>query len=249
MKDLDSGKQTAVTLTPFEEENAVFNRDGTKIAYNRSEDQQWPIYVAAAGQPGVPEKVCDDCRALNDSSSDGSRLLYTRTVDARTPIAIELLNIISREKIRLIKHPTHTLFSPRFSPDDGWVSFHEFTGLASRRIYVARLRGNTPAPGGDWVPITDGLGLDRDACWAPDGSLLYFYSERDGFPCIWAQQLEPQTKRPRGDAFPVYHMHHARRSVRTFDDLSLARLSTAPGKLVFSMGEYSGNIWMATLQR
>jgi Tol biopolymer transport system component/predicted Ser/Thr protein kinase len=248
--DLATGKETAVTLTPFDEVKPVSNRDGTNIAYNRPEHQRWPIYVASTRQPDVPEKVCEDCRGLNDSSSDGSRFLYSpRAVDARTPIPIALLNLISREKIRLIEHPTHTLFSPRFSPDDAWVSFHEFTGLASRRIYVAPLRGNAPVPRGDWVPITDGAGLDRDACWAPDGNLLYFWSERDGFPCIWAQRLEPRTKRPFGEMFPVYHLHHARRSIRTFDNLALARLSTAQGKLVFSMGEYTGNIWMGTTQQ
>jgi serine/threonine protein kinase len=42
------------------------------------------------------------------------------------------------------------------------------------------------------------------------------------------------------------HLHHARRSLRSLDNLALGRLSTAPGKLVFSMGEYTGNIWMAS---
>ena len=74
----------------------------------------------------------------------------------------------------------------------------------------------------------------------PDGNLLYFFSERDGFPCIWAQRVEPLTKHPLGDMFPVYHLHHARRSVRSLDNLGVARLSTAPGKLVFSMGDVHG---------
>jgi eukaryotic-like serine/threonine-protein kinase len=247
MKDLASGKETAVTLTPFDESWPVSNREGTKLAYSRSENGQRPIHVVSAGQPGVPDKVCDDCVGLNDFSPDGRRLLYTpRPAHASAPNSIALLDLVSGEKIRLIEHPTHTLFSPRFSPDGRWVSFQEFTGLASRRIYVAPLRENAPVPARDWLPITDGTGLDRDAAWAPDGNLLYFFSERDGFLCIWAQRLEPLTKRPLGDMFPVYHLHHARRSIRSLDNLGVARLSTAPGKLVFSMGEYTGNLWMAS---
>jgi Tol biopolymer transport system component len=249
IKDLASGTETNVTVTPFDESWPASNREGTEVAYHRSDDRQWPIYVASAGQRGVPEKVCDDCRGMNDFSSDGRRLLYApMPTDASAPTPIAFLDLISGEKIRLIEHPTHRLFSPRFSPDDRWVSFQEFTGLASRRIYAAPLRGNAPVPAREWVPITDGTGLDRDACWAPDGNLLYFFSERDGFVCIWAQRLDPLTKRPIGDMFPVYHLHHARRSLRNLDNLGVARISTAPGKLVFSMGEYTGNVWMATPQ-
>jgi len=247
IKDLASGKETAVTLTPFNEFWPVSNIAGTTLAYHLSDGPRLPIYISSAGQPGVPEKVCDDCRAMNDLSSDGRRILYAPPAPgAPTPIA--LLDIVSRERIHLIEHPIHELFSPRFSPDDRWVSFHEFTGLASRRIYVAPLRGDAPVPAREWVPITDGTGLDRDPCWDPDGNLLYFFSERDGFQCIWAQRLDPPTKRPVGDMFPVYHLHHARRSLRSLDNLGVARLSTAPGKLVFSMGEYTGNVWMATPQ-
>ena len=246
VKDLTSGKEAPVTLTPFDESSPAFTRDGTRVAYERSENQQSPIYVASAAQPGVPDKVCEACGGLLDFSSDGRKLLVSRPVDASAPIPIALLDLLSGEQIRLLEHPTHSLFSSRFSPDDRWVSFQEFTGLASRRIWVAPLRGNAPVPAREWVPITDGTGLDRDAAWAPDGNLLYFFSERDGFPCIWAQRLEPLTKRPLGDMFPVYHLHQARRSIRSLDDLSVARLSTTPGKLVFSMGEYSGNIWLAS---
>ena len=252
MKDLASGKETAVTLTPFDELWAVSNREGTKLAYRlRSENGQVSTHVLSAGHPGVPHKVCDDCGGPNDFSPDERWLLFAdRPADASAPNPIAILDLVSGKKSRLIEHPTHTLFSPRFSPDGRWVSFQEFTGLASRRIYAAPLRGNAAVPARDWVPITDGTGLDRDAAWAPDGNLLYFFSERDGFPCIWAQRLEPLTKRPVGDMVPVYHLHHARRSLRSLDNLGVARLSTAPGKLVFSMGEYTGNVWLAsTMER
>jgi Tol biopolymer transport system component len=249
-KDLASGKETALTLTPFNESNAVLSRDGTKVVYNRFESERSAIYAISTGVASVPERVCEDCGPVSHCSSEGSRVLYSiRVGDASTPIGVLLLDLPSREMIRLIEHPKHALFVPRFSPDDRWVSFHEFAGVASRRIYVAPLRGTAPVPERDWVPITDGAGLDRDTCWSPDSNLLYFYSERDGFRCIWAQRLQPETKRPVGKMFPVYHLHHARRSIMGIVDLGLARISTAPGKLVFSMGEYTGNIWMGTAQQ
>ena len=36
---------------------------------------------------------------------------------------------------------------------------------------------------------------DGDApAWSPDANLLYFWSSRDGSPCLWAQRLDPLTK-------------------------------------------------------
>jgi len=49
--------------------------------------------------------------------------------------------------------------------------------------------------------------IDRYVWWSPDGNLLYFISERDGFVCLWAQRLDPATKHPQGAAFPIRHFH------------------------------------------
>ena len=82
--------------------------------------------------------------------------------------------------------------------------------------------------------------------WSPDGTLLYFSSDRDGFRCIWAQRLDRDTKRPVGSAFAMYHFHSARRSLMNADILKW-ELAVAPDKLVFHLGEITSNIWMTTL--
>ena len=64
--------------------------------------------------------------------------------------------------------------------------------------------------GADGIPITDGKEIDRQAYWSPDGNLLYYLSDRDGFRCIWAQSLNPATKHPEGEAFTVLHFHQGR---------------------------------------
>ena len=88
--------------------------------------------------------------------------------------------------------------------------------------------------------------MDRYAEWSPDGNMLYFLSERDSFRCIWAQRLDPVTKRPTGDAFAVRHFHTSRRSLTTIGDPVNLGLSVAIDKLIFSMVERTGNIWMAS---
>jgi hypothetical protein len=104
--------------------------------------------------------------------------------------------------------------------------------------YVAPFRGGQAIGEREWVDIIDG----EVRQWSPDGKLLYATSYRDGHRCIWAQRVNPATKHPVGAPFAVYHSHNARVSLANQGDLTL---SLAGGKLVFTMGERNGNIWMA----
>jgi hypothetical protein len=83
--------------------------------------------------------------------------------------------------------------------------------------------------------------------WSPDGNLLYYLSERDGFRCIRAQRLDPATKRPVGAPFDVYHSHSARRSLMN-PALHFLEISLSLDRMVFNLEERTGNVWMAKLE-
>ena len=72
--------------------------------------------------------------------------------------------------------------------------------------------------------------------------MIYFASDRGGFSCIWAQRLDAVTKRPVGAPFAVFHAHSARISVQ---DQAEVYLAIGRDKMLFSMAERTGNIWMA----
>ena len=79
---------------------------------------------------------------------------------------------------------------------------------------------------------------------SPNGNLLYFLSDRDGYRCIWMQRLDPASKRPVGEAINVYHFHEpwltsTNRYAPTWVGLALAR-----DRIVVALDEISGNIWM-----
>jgi len=78
--------------------------------------------------------------------------------------------------------------------------------------------------------------------WSPDGNLVYLNSWRDGHECIWALRLRPGTKRPIGEPFAVFHSHGARIAISNQIEQAMA---VGGNRLVFSMGERTGNIWMA----
>jgi hypothetical protein len=65
-------------------------------------------------------------------------------------------------------------------------------------------------------------------------------SERDGHSCIWAQRVDTDTKRPIGAPFAVLHAHKASWLLSMNDAMALSR-----DKMLFTMAEQTGNIWMA----
>ena len=99
------------------------------------------------------------------------------------------------------------------------------------------------------ISIVTGLLFGLVPAWRSSHTkVLYFTSERDGFRCIWSQRLEPATKRPLGAAIAIYHAHQAQRSLMNVSPLVL-EIAVARDKIVFNMGERTGNIWMIQLGR
>jgi hypothetical protein len=76
---------------------------------------------------------------------------------------------------------------------------------------------------------------------------LYFTSLRDGFHCLWAQRLRPDTKQPIGAPFPVHHIHRARLSLNNTGFAGLD-MTVARDKILINLGELSGNIWTTRLR-
>lgn len=62
-----------------------------------------------------------------------------------------------------------------------------------------------------WIPITELKYFDANPIFLRDGKFIYFTSDRDGFTCLWAVQLDPATKKPVADPFSVKHFHESPR--------------------------------------
>jgi Tol biopolymer transport system component len=246
LKDLETGQEIDLTPTPQPEGYPRISPDGSRVAYRIIENRRQVIYIVSA-QGGKPEKVCDDCGLPTDWSPNGQLLLFEP--GSRIP-AVGLLNLASRQKREIVKDARRSLRGARFSPDGRWIAFHCETGPLTRAIYIVPFRMRGVLEEKDWAAVTDGAGIDHNPCWSPDGKLLYFLSERDGFRCIFGQRLQSSTPHLVGDAFAVHHFHAARRSLlrNVRANPSQVGLSATPGRLVFSLDELAGNIWMTKIE-
>ncbi len=247
LKDLETGRESPLTTDAAADTRPFLA--ASRVVYARAENQKTSIYLldlSAGGRPTVPEKLCDQCGFLTDLSADGSMVLLYK-VSTRAIVSVA---VASRRTTILAQHPKYGLGNPRFSPDGRWIAFHTQPGPVTRQMFVAPVRSDgAPAPEADWIPITDGNGLDRLASWSPDGNVLYWISERDGWRCIAYRRLDPATKKPLGETSYVQHFHGARRSMMQLASTELCRLSIARDKIVFSLAERTGNIWMTELAK
>ncbi|MFN0167070.1 MAG: hypothetical protein ACKV22_11635, partial [Bryobacteraceae bacterium] len=233
LKDIAGGKETLLAAPGFLGGSPAYSPDGSRIAVWSEDGERRPIYIVPVG--GGAEKVCEHCGLAPAWSSDGARILY----DWGVPRYVGLLEVSTGKTVHILKHPTSALVQARFSPDDRWISFVEMAAASGRtRLMVVPFRG-AAIPESQWVTVTDGSATDMRPRWSPDGNLLYYHSNRDGFRCLWAQRLDPVTKRPAGSPFSVYHFHSARLALTTLNQ----GISVGRDKIVMSLQELTGNIW------
>jgi len=228
IKDLRSGEESALTATRSQKYWPLFSPDGSRVSFSSYENlQRWKTYVVPA-TGGAPEMLCEGL--VTSWSSDGKRVLH-HEADWR----VRLLDLPSRLDTELFAAPGRTFCCGHFSPDDHWIAFLD---NAAWRSHVAPFQGEARVPESAWIDLGEG----RMWFWSPDGALLYGQSSRDGHECLWAQRVDRATKRPAGEPLAIFHSHGTRRSI---GNQTHSEWFVASDQILFSMGERTGNIWMA----
>jgi hypothetical protein len=111
---------------------------------------------------------------------------------------------------------------------------------------VAPLTTEQPVSRQDWIQIAPPETDARPGGWAPDGTLLYLVSARDGARCLWAQRINRASGMPVGEPFVVQHFHGGRNVYRAgFNVLSTGPSNAiTPGSFFYDLSELSANIWI-----
>jgi Tol biopolymer transport system component len=256
IKDVNAATEISLPTTSGNELPWLLTADGTELVYcafSSPKSSENGCYIGPSDGRAA-RKFCDaesrqtDCpvSGVLDWFDHERQILYKKGLTAETQLVLR--DITTGRETILLRYPKYSATAARFSPDGRWISFQVVIDVATRRrIFVAPVRDGLAGSEQEWIPITDGSGLDRNAVWSPDGNLLYFLSERDGFRCFWAQRLDSVSKRPVGPAFPVQHFHQARLSIMPAQEVARIGMSVTRDKIIFSMTETRGNIWLASL--
>jgi Tol biopolymer transport system component/DNA-binding winged helix-turn-helix (wHTH) protein len=240
--------------------DAIIAPDGSKVIFERDcKTARFPsgayfpcsFMVPAAG--GEPEQVCEFCTPRG-FSSDGSIILmqkYPRIHEGRPIGKIVALDLASKTEKDFLSS-TAELYHAFFSWDDHWVVFKTPTipGSLKSHILIASVRDHSAVKEADWIAVTDGQYNSDKPQFSPDGNTVYFTSTRDGYLCVWAQKLDPETKRPLGNPIAYEHFHNfAQRDAVLREDIGWdSDLSVARDKMTINLPQVHYEIWMTQVK-
>ena len=254
VKDLTTGHLTALTATPYQEHRGITNPDGTQVAFSTFANES-EIYVMSL-EGGLPQKLCADCGlrpVLNHWLRDGTKLLYyRRPSDGGRADRYHIFNVDNGKSTEILaKRPRPELLNiPEISPDGRWAAFSMSTADDGDPIFIAALGGGHQAESDSWIQITDGNQIDRKPFWSPKGDWVYYSTggggRGGGFKGLRGQRLHPDTKQPIGEPKNIYPLFGGR-FMPALRHGALA-MSPAHDRVLFSMIETTGNIWMAEPQ-
>jgi dipeptidyl aminopeptidase/acylaminoacyl peptidase len=234
LRHLSTGSETTLISAL---RRPALSPDGSFVAY--SDQKHLSVIPAAGGEAAILLKF-ERSGDVFGWSPDSRRILYW---DGE-PVRYSAFGLAARKSTVLVSHPSYSIHDASLSPDQRGVAFH--TPLRNAIMRIAPVRNGRAAGEAEWVTLDD-RGVDnRKPWWSPDGNLLYFFSMRDGFACIYAQRLEPASKRPIGEPVPVYHFHRAR--VRAFVGAWLGP-AILPDRIILSLTEGTSNVWLAEAKK
>jgi serine/threonine protein kinase len=240
VQDRRTGEErTAISLPETTRDLAPqLSGDGSLLAWRYRGEGRWASFIAPTEEP-VGQELCEGCLVV-DFFSDGSEALvdWGRRL-SRLTIADGL------EKPILEMEEGRALLYTDLSSDDRWLTILTGEPDGTRAISVAPLRAG-PIDPTDWVDIAGRESWTAAPRWSSDGKTLYYLSNRDEFTCVWGQSLNPNTKVPVGDPFPVAHAHTAPMKMPGVQR-SAWTLGVAGDRLVFNASSMSGEIYTAVL--
>jgi len=239
VKDLKTGQERLLTDSREDKGPPILSPDGSSVAFG----YRAPLSEAIWAMPfsgGKLSQLCSDCGQPRNWLPNGRSLLYQK-LSPKEDSLVGVLDLAGHEA-PVVQSSESALFSPSMSPDGKWLALLVRTPPDKHVVTLIPLRDGTAAPQSAWIPITEPGQWVNKPRWAVSGNVLYYISDRDGFVCIWARRLDPVTKKPLDEPKAIVHLHTERNSL---DELSGTELSVAEDKLVFNLGERSGNIWLA----
>jgi Tol biopolymer transport system component len=243
VQDLVNGQSRDLGVVPGDTFGPVISPDGRQVAYQAGGDEL--KIVAVAG--GAPTSLCRGCQEVGDWTRDSGRVAVVTRSGAQT--ALGLADVRSGEVTALADAPPgRSLNRPTLSPDNRWIAFRAMDGR-TQTVYVARFDRPLPLPADTWVALSEAERDLRPVGWSPSGRMLYLFSARDGFRCLYVQRMDPATGRPLGQATLVRHLHN----VRAIGGGGASVVSTGAGnavgrrQIIFDFPDQAVNVWQMRL--
>ena len=196
-----AGGKNPVNLTrdsPADDTEPAFSPDGERIAF-RSERDGGGIFVM--GATGENVKRITDFGYNPAWSPDGGEIVCASTTfvrpDVRLSFHSQLISVkVATGEKRLITPGVEFAMQPHWSPHAHRIAYWSVHGTQWDIWTIA-------AGGGKPVPVTNDPALDWNPVWSPDGTYLYFASDRGGSMNLWRVPIDERSGKVLGEPEPV----------------------------------------------
>jgi Tol biopolymer transport system component/DNA-binding winged helix-turn-helix (wHTH) protein len=240
VKSRVDGREAPLSADDFSRWSPQWSPDGMRLAYERrnrrTNERQLMVWSSQSHQ----EEPLGSTLMPWDWSADGKWLLAdTRQEFWLVPVAAAPHAETAAQ--RIISHdPAYQIYQPHISPNGRWIVFEAVANSTSpspkSTLYIV------PRSGGPWTRITDSKQWDDKPRWSPDGRTIYFVSRRSGFFNVWGVHFDPSAGKTVGQEFQVSKFESPRLMVPRW--IPPVGLSLTQDKLVLTMAEESGSIWV-----
>jgi len=234
--DLKTGAEWSLTAYHRVNYRPVLSPDEKQVAYTTLTDRHCAIFIQGLDRESH-RSTASGCFNIWDWSPDGANLLIYDPAEAA--ISAQLYKIDSGRRQPLLSRANWSVFDAAFSRDGKWIAFSAGGALSETELFVAPFHG-VAIKEADWIPVTHGGG--SLSAWSPDASVIYYQSLRDGFHCIWAQQLNG-AKHPVGDPYAVQHLHSVAFGLYIIRPKDF-HMTATKDRLVFNLTKETANLWL-----
>lgn len=202
------GGRKPINLTPDcsqDDVEGTVSPDGDRIAF-RSEREGGGIFIMGATGESV-HRLTDF--GFNPSWSPDGKKIVVATENVVNPggrtttSTLWIVDAATGEKRQLT---TTDAVQPAWSPDGKWVACWNITEGGQRDLYVVNVSS------GKSTRLTSDKAVDWNPQWSPDGSSLYFASDRGGSMNLWRMKFDSGrgivTGNPESAMLPAIYVSH-----------------------------------------
>ncbi len=236
-RDLSSGRETILPLQGLNVnfgQNPRLSPDGAFLAYREMVAGKWRTFVVPAGSTAGTD-VGEIGRVLDFFFDPNFVLVQAKSTE------LAKRNLKTGENALLLALPAGFLNDGSLSADNRWAVIR--TGLPDGRVAISVVpigAGQASAV----IPLIQSDHYLSNPRWSPNGRYVYYLSEKSGRCGLYAQKFDPQAKKPLGDAQAVFF------SRGEHTNLNFPKgggfIDVAADKIVFTVDEITGNIFLVT---
>jgi Tol biopolymer transport system component/tRNA A-37 threonylcarbamoyl transferase component Bud32 len=241
LKDLRTGRESALTNSATEKLQPAISPDGTTVAWSQTDGPAHSVFLTRVAG-GQTIRLCQACGDVQGWMPDGDRVITASGLDG-TALTV---SVKTGRRETLLDSRDYLIDSIRCSPDGQRLVFVGRSGKQAA-IYMFAASPLNHATRPDFVRLTDPGSWSDAPAWSTDGQAIFFRSERDGHYCIWSVAVPKLSERSLPVPRIVHHFHSYQAHLDAFPRSGFA-ISAWDQRLYLTGADMRGTVWMTRIQ-